>query len=481
MNLINKQKFSARFGEDFHWFTENIPFFECPEPEIEKIYYFRWQVFHKHIKPTPDGFVVTEFLPEVHWVGKHNTISASAPLHLYEGRWLRNRQPLDEYSRFWFRGGGEPRRYSAALADAIWARALVTGDFSLPCDLLPDIVANYRAWENERLDACGLFWQVDDREGEEFTIGGSGFRVPINSYMFADAQAIASIARCKGDLALAQEYSVKAARLKEAVQKLLWDADAHFFKTRANEVATLAHNETYYWAPDNHVEYKGDVLAGVREIFGFVPWTYNLPDAGFEIAWRELFDESGFAGNFGPTTAERRHSQFMQAHNHDCLWNGPSWPFVTTQILTALANLLQNYQQDEVTRDDYLKLLRTYAHSQFLRDGSTRVPWIDESLHPDTGAWLTREALKKRDAPDWDRGRDYNHSGFCDLIISGLLGLRPRADGEIEVKPLVPKNVWEYWCLEDVPYHDKLLTIFYDQHGSHYGQGSGLQVRERLL
>ena len=55
---------------------ENVPRFECPDKELEEIYYFRWWTFRKHIKETPDGFVITEFLPKVSWSGKYNKISS---------------------------------------------------------------------------------------------------------------------------------------------------------------------------------------------------------------------------------------------------------------------------------------------------------------------------------------------------------------------------------------------------------------------
>ena len=64
----------------------NIPLFECPDKEIERTYYFRWWTYRKHIKQTPDGFVITEFLPQVGWSGKHNTINCAAGHHFYEGR-----------------------------------------------------------------------------------------------------------------------------------------------------------------------------------------------------------------------------------------------------------------------------------------------------------------------------------------------------------------------------------------------------------
>ena len=56
----------------------NIPLLECRDKDIERTYYFRWWTYRKHIKNTPDGFVITEFLPEVPWAGKHNTISCPA-------------------------------------------------------------------------------------------------------------------------------------------------------------------------------------------------------------------------------------------------------------------------------------------------------------------------------------------------------------------------------------------------------------------
>ena len=84
-----------------------------------------------------------------------------------------------------------------------------------------------------------------------------------------------------------------------------------------------------------------------------------------------------------------------------------------------------------------------------------------------TGYWLKG---------DQERSRYYNHSTFNDLVISGLVGLRPRADNTIEVNPLVPEGEWDWFCLDNVPYHGRNVTIIWDKDGSHYHQGSGLQV-----
>jgi len=456
------------------WMEENVPRFECPDKEMEEIYHFRWWTFRKHIKETPDGFIITEFLPKVPWSGKHNAINCPAGHHFREGRWIRNTKYLDDYSVFWFRKGGSPRAYSFWAADSIHQRALVLGDFTLAVDLLPDLTANYKEWEKERLCPDGLFWQIDDRDGMEVSIGGSGRRATINSYMYGDARAIAAIARVAGKGDIEKEYAAKAKKLRKLVNEKLWDKQALFYKTLPRP-------------KDDNDASSENTLTDVRELHGFTPWYFHLPEPGKgrEIAWKQLMDSKGFKAPFGPTTAEQRHPQFKVAYeDHECQWNGPSWPFATSVTLTAFANVLNDYPQNSISREDYLEALKTYAKSHHIkRDDGSSIPWIDENLNPFTGDWISRTRLKSWKNGTWDpakggveRGKDYNHSTYCDLIISGLVGLRPRADDKVEINPLVPPNAWDYFCLDGVPYHGRLLTIIYDHTGEKYGKGSGMRL-----
>ncbi|MHC4502764.1 MAG: MGH1-like glycoside hydrolase domain-containing protein [Planctomycetota bacterium] len=454
------------------WMAGNVPLFECPDREIEEIYHFRWWTFRKHIKETPDGFVITEFLPKVGWSGKHNTISCPAGHHFREGRWIRDAKYLDDYAVFWFRKGGSPRRYSFWAADAMYARYLVRHDKRFVTGLLDDLVSNYRAWEKSRLEPDGLFWQIDDRDGMEVSIGGSGRRgqgkrATINSYMFGDALAIAAIAEIAGRPKIAGEYRQKAERIRRLVLGKLWDDGAKFFKV----------------LPRGGNAGKVDV----RELHGFTPWYFNLPEKGkgYEVAWKQLTDPKGFHAPFGPTTAEQRHPKFAVSYKgHECQWNGPSWPFATSVTLTALANVLNDYPQQAVSSKDYFETLKIYTKSHRLkREDGTVVPWIDENLNPHTGDWIARTRLKAWKNGTWDprkggveRGKDYNHSSYCDLIITGLVGLRPRADDTVEVNPLLPDGAWDWFCLDGVPYHGRILTILYDRTGRKYGKGSGLRV-----
>ena len=87
--------------------SENIPLIDIPNKEIEETYYFRWWTFRKHIKSTEDGFVITEFLPNVSWSKKHNTINCPAGHHIYEGRWLKESKYISEYIDFWLNKSGD--------------------------------------------------------------------------------------------------------------------------------------------------------------------------------------------------------------------------------------------------------------------------------------------------------------------------------------------------------------------------------------
>ena len=86
-------------AEAADFLAKSVPRFECPDRELERVYWFRWWTYRKHLKRTPSGWVVTEFLPNVPWAGKYNTISCPLGHHLREGRWLRDRSILDDYTR----------------------------------------------------------------------------------------------------------------------------------------------------------------------------------------------------------------------------------------------------------------------------------------------------------------------------------------------------------------------------------------------
>ncbi len=460
-------------AESWDWIVRNAPLFNCPSGRFEEIYYYRWWTYRKHIRQTPDGLVITEFLPPVGHAGPYNTISCAYGHHVAEGRWLRDRRILDEYTHFWYRSGenGGPaskfRKFSSWAAAALYNRYLVTLDRAFLVDMLDDLVAEYAAWEGDHQAPNGMFWQYDVRDGMEESISGSrrekNLRPTINSYMVANARAISRIAELAGRQDLADEFTAKADKLHKQLIDELWDPEAKFFKVRFE---------------------KGGGLSDAREEIGFIPWMFNLAEPDQAVAWRQLEDPAGFWAPWGITTAERRHPQFRSHGIGTCEWDGAVWPFATSQTLTGLANLLRGPQQPYVSKRDYFEQLLTYARAQ-VQDGKA---YIGEYQDERTGKWLIA-------GPKAQRSRYYNHSTFNDLVISGLVGLVPREDDVVEVDPLIPANddmndprrregpilegppyAWDWFCLDGVPYHGHSLTIVWDRTGERYGRGAGLAI-----
>lgn len=63
--------------------------------------------------------------------------------------------------------------------------------------------------------------------------------------------------------------------------------------------------------------------------------------------------------------------------------------------LTGLANLLNDQEQNYISKDDFWTLLKIYTKSQHLTlDNGNVIPWIDENLNPFTGDWISRTMLK---------------------------------------------------------------------------------------
>ena len=454
-------------AEAWAWMKSNIPFFTCPDADVERTYYYRWWTYRKAIKRTPSGFIITEFLKPVQHAGEYNALSCAFGHHVAEGRWLKTTSYLDEYARFWLCGGDNGgirknfHQFSGWAAAALYDRWLADGRMQALTSMLDSLLLDYRAWERERMADSGLFWQRDVSDGMEESISGGrhvrNLRPSINSYMYGNARAIASIAGLAGRRDAASEYRDKAVRLRRQIQTRLWNPQDRFFETVL----------------------ESGTFAGVREEIGFTPWCFHVPEAdrGFEIAWQQLMDPQGFYAPFGPTTAEQRNPGFKIAYEgDDCQWNGPSWPFATTITLRALANVLNGYHQNVITRQDYFETFEIYTRSHRLKlPGGRVIPWIDENLNPRTGEWLAR-AMKIRKGTFYGRGDHYNHSCYCDLVITGVAGLRPRPDEVIEVNPLVPAGKWEWFCLDGAPYHGRRLSIVWDPTGRRFGRGRGLAV-----
>ena len=183
--------------------------------------------------------------------------------------------------------------------------------------------------------------------------------------------------------------------------------------------------------------------------------------------WSQLSDPQGFAAKYGLTFPERRAPGFaIDRAGHECKWNGPSWPFATSIALTALANDLHAHPSAEGRRAFDFLMWQYAAQQKRTRardDGWTVQPWIDENCHPDQPEWLSRSIIlanpEMRGRFPEERGKDYNHSTFCDLVVSGLVGIVPDGARGFAVDPLCDPR-WDYFTLSRLAYrgHDVAVS-----------------------
>ncbi len=474
--------------------SDNIPLFDCPDKEIEEVYYFRWWTFRKHIKKTPEGWAVTEFSPNVRWGGLYNLISCASGFHAREGRWLKDSSIISEYLKVMLTSPHtRPRGYTFAAARAVYdlnvARS-VSANTDYVRQMYPILKKNSQEWEKmRRPDPDELFWQTDLLEGSECSISGAqsspesmegfkkfemftnarGYRANMNSYMYADYQSLSKMASALGYDGDARTYADKASKLKDLINGRLWSDSHKFYMTRS--------------------AFGNKEMCDVRELNGYTPWLFGIAPERASVAWNQLVDEGGFKAPYGPTTAERRHPMFrITRKGHECQWAGVSWPYMTGSTLISLANLLNESDNPPLGKSDYFDLLKTYArtHSMTWGNGKT-VRWIDECADPFTGEWITRSQLMNWNEKGWcsntdsgrcpapERGKDYNHSVFCDLVITGLVGVRPLEGNNVEISPLVPDD-WDFFCLDNLNIKGRVLTVMYDKTGKRYGRGKGFVV-----
>lgn len=474
--LLNEHDIAvSRFGNDAPWYENNIPFFESSDPLLDQIYYYRWQVYRAHQRDLgARGYISTEFLDDVGWqLNPYASLNDATGFHITEGRWLRNRRYANDYIDFMYSVGND-RHFAEAITDATYARYLVDGDLDFAAKHLDAMKRIYAQWDDHYDVSKKLYWIMPLLDATEYTIssidasggkdgffGGEAFRPSINSFMFANARAISRLAEQTGDHATAAEYAAKAEDLRSEILKSLWNPPFQHFIDRYK----VSNNFVKYWEP----------IRG-RELVGYLPWTYELvpSDPQYNEAWKYLLSPDGLAGPAGLRTVGPSYEYYMRQYRYDaktklreCQWNGPVWPFQTTQVLTGMQNLLNDDRQTAVSRSDYMRLLRQYAKLH-LQNGK---PDLEEDYDPATGKPIV----------GLPRSHHYFHSGFDDLVISGLVGIRPRADDVLEINPLVSADpndpqALRSFALQNVPYHGHRVGVVFDTDGKRYGLGAGLFV-----
>eukprot|EP00937_MAST-01D_sp_MAST-1D-sp2_P007048 g7048.t1 len=432
-------------------------------------------------------------------------------------------------------GGGDPTTYTSWIAHAAWRRALVTGNTTglvraraaMARSFRERIVPNHLATVNVDAGGSGratMCWRQDDgADAMEVSVSGPGCRPTIAAALYGEASAIAAaFALPPANASARREFERWANLSRAAVLDVHWNTRVGTFAV----VPLAGTPSTPASAPpacNLSAVRRVNRTVDVRELLGFSPWywsDYSLPAAGegggaeagagagaAALApllprawaqrrsagnmWAQLFDSQGLAGSYGLRTVERRSSCYNYSYEHGDCWNGPSWPYETARVLTGAANALNLHSAGAgagtgagagaLNSSSYWSLLAAYARqhtrSRAVNDTAATpgAGHVFENLHADEDYWNNRARMYSGGSPQRNQGDDYFHSSFADIVISGLLGLRPQPGRRVVINPLVPPGT-AHFALDHVRYKNRMLALFFDADGSRYGRGAGLTL-----
>ena len=304
-----------------------------------------------------------------------------------------------------YAGGGDTRQFSESVASATLAWTQVTGNPAPALRNLQAMEMLYNQWDDHFDASRDLYWIEPLADATEYTISsidasgagftehpstdqndngftkGFAFRPSINAYQYGNARAIAALARMAQQPEVAADYGRRAERLRTATLTQLWNPVlGHFTDIFQRATPTVV---------------ADDFIRG-RELVGYVPWQFELPPqysvAGapdYNVAWRHALSTAELAAPYGLRTVEPSYARYLHQYRYDsatglpeCQWNGPSWPFQTSQLLSGMANLLHDYPAADVSRADYVHLLRQYTREYEIAPGRLD---LQEDYDPDTG------------------------------------------------------------------------------------------------
>jgi hypothetical protein len=466
------------------WFFDNVPYFDASDPAFKKMWYYRWWVvrFNLTQADTPDlkGYRFYE--------GKlafDNEISFAVPVQIKELSYLRDpefglQQAENSYRNLSSGAVVDPpgspywgETYSQWIASAV---AEFNRVHPIPPQrlnaLLPAMAGDVRAWlslfdsdgdalpERSKPRVTGYdldilsYWFFSGTKLDLTADPPSLERVDFASFVYANARAVAELARVVHNTALASEFDALANRIRTAAIQQLWDDNTHFFYPQR--------------APDH-------LRVPIRELHGFFPFTTLMaPDEPrYLTALEKFIDPEEFWARFPPVIA----SQYYYRHwtwEMDGLSRNIA-PHPISMGARTLLQVLKHYHQNIITPSHFMDLMGRYTALMYPGVNPYDALWRPNA-HEYYSKWEPHQ-VSMHPKPS-DISHDF-HSMYCALVVEGVVGLTPRNDAKIELQPAALE--WDHFLLDRLRYHDKDLTIVWDRPGGQaryrgYPQGFSLYI-----
>ncbi len=459
--------FEIHRHSDQKWFLDHVPYFDCSDEGFKRMWYYRWWLvrFNMTEADTPDlsGYRFYEGK-----LGFDNAITFAVPVQIKELTYLRD----PAFARSQIRNAYRNLAPNGALIDppgspywhetySHWVAAAVeefhrVHPFTVAelRQLLPEMARDVRAWVTS-FDGDGDGLPQSNRPritGYDLDILSYWFfnglrlhpqlqppeleRVDFASFVYANARAIAALARYAGEPPFEREFEAVAEKLRQAALNAFWDDDSHFFYPRR---------------ADNNARIP------IRELHGFFPFLARLaPDEPrYTSALRYLVDPDEFWGRFPPVITSQTHYREWTWEMDGLTRNIAPHPISMGGRLILQA--LRHYRNHPITADHFMDLLARY--NRLVYPGVNPYdPYWRPNVHEYYSQWEPHR-LSPRPKPS-DISHDF-HSMYLSLIVEGAVGLVPRPDDWIELDPLA--NQWERFLLDRLRYRGHDLTIVWDR------------------
>ena len=247
--VLDPSAFAPLLGADLAWATASIPFFEASDVNLTATFFLRARVLHSHIVATNESqwpWVITEFMPDVPWAGRANAIPCANGHHVAEARWLRGdaARVADSYSGWWSSGlPGVRNNYYAFLSHSLLRRLSVAGlaaNLPVVTAALPNLTAITLAFMDGTLPggrgsgvvpaSGGCVWNSPGNEGQENSLSGPGCRPLVQSLLYGEAAALATLCGIVGNASCAAVFTERAAFFRARTLDL-WNAAIGGFDT----------------------------------------------------------------------------------------------------------------------------------------------------------------------------------------------------------------------------------------------------------
>ena len=449
------------------WFFDNVPYFDAPDGLVKKMWYYRWWIVRLHLT-VPETEDIQGYSFYEGKLGFDNAITFAVPVQLKELTYLRDPVYALDQARNAYRNTTESgaivdppsspywgENYShwsaAALAEMHRVHPLAADELRR---LLPAVAADVRGWlhafdkdgdllpsrDVPRVTGYDLdilsYWWWNGLKLDLYSRTPDLERVDFASFVYANARGTAELARAAGDEALAKEFDSLADGIRAAALEAFWDSETGFFY------------------PRNAADHE---RIPVRELHGLFPFAMQLaPDEPkYHSALRKLVDPTEFWSRYPPVITS-------MAHYRDWTWtmdgltrNIAPHP-ISMGAFTAM-RAMQDYRQDIVTPAHFMAMMRSYTELMY-----PRVLAQDPSWRPNAHEYYSEwepGARSPYPKPS-DISHDF-HSMYNALVVEGMVGLRPRVDDRIELRPAA--HEWDYFALDRVRHRGRDLTIVWDR------------------